>query len=78
MRTWILEVSGMHSEGCIDRIVQALSSLPGVVDATVSLLHSKVTVQCDERLPCAPIVKALEAAGYRPCEWSEDASAAFA
>ncbi len=65
MRTWIMEVVGLHSEGCIETITQALSSLPGVHDVTVSLLHSKITVQCDENLPFSRIAASLEAAGYR-------------
>ena len=71
MRTWIMEVVGLHSEGCIEKITQALSSLPGVKDVTVSLLHSKVTVQCDESLPFSRISASLETAGYRAEEWQE-------
>ena len=72
MRTWIMEVVGLHSEGCIDKITQVLLSLPGVHDVTVSLLHSKVTVQCDEAVPLARLISLLETAGYRPQEWQED------
>jgi len=38
-------------------------------------LHSKVTVVCDDRLHFSRIVNAIEKAGYRACEWSEDSAA---
>lgn len=77
MRTWIMEVTGLHSEGCIEKITQALSSLRGVKDVTVSLLHSKVTVLCDDETPPARIAAALENAGYRPEEWLGDDNCAL-
>ena len=72
MRTWIMEVTGLHSEGCIEKITQALLSLRGVKDVTVSLLHSKVTVLCDEGTAPDRIAAVLENAGYRPEEWQGD------
>ena len=72
MRTWIMEIVGLHSEGCIEKITQALSRLPGVQDVTVSLLHSKVTVRCDESLPLPHLTAALKKAGYRVEKWQEE------
>lgn len=75
MRTLMLEVSGLHSEGCIEKITQALTNLPGVEDVTVSLLHSKVSVVCDNRLHASRVVNAIDKAGYRAFEWMEDSAA---
>jgi len=43
-----INVVGLTSEGCIDRIVHALWGVAGVHDVVVSLLRSRVIVEFDE------------------------------
>lgn len=61
----IMKVYGLVSETCIDRIKHALSMVAGIQDVTVSLLRSKVIVECDDRKANnAEISVALLKAGY--------------
>ncbi len=69
MCTKILKVYGIVSEACIGKIKLALSKVAGIKDVTVSLLRSKVIIECSER--CArndDISLALLNAGYIPCD----------
>jgi copper chaperone CopZ len=69
MCTKILKIYGILSGACVDRIRPALSSVGGIENATVSLLRSKVIVECDERRAAnADISLALLNAGYIPCD----------
>ena len=69
MCTKILKVYGIVSDACIAKIRMALSKVTVIQSVTVSLLRSKVTVECSER--CArndDISLALLNAGYIPCD----------
>jgi len=47
MSSAIFPVIGMKCSGCAARITQALTALPGVETAVVSLQNGSVTVRCD-------------------------------
>lgn len=69
MNTKVLKVYGIVSEGCIDAIKFALSSVRGINEVTVSLLRSRVIVHCEPgRADNMDIAGALLAAGYIPCD----------
>jgi Cu2+-exporting ATPase len=61
-----LRIGGMHCAACAGLIEQALSKLPGVVDAQVSAAAHCATVRWDAGLtrPSA-LLRAIEAAGYQ-------------
>jgi copper chaperone CopZ/predicted peroxiredoxin len=59
-------IEGMSCQGCVDAITAALTEIPGVHSAKVSLGDKKAVVIADERkVPNAKIVAAIEAAGYK-------------
>ena len=59
-------IEGMSCQGCVDSITAALTEIPGVRSAKVSLGDKKAVVIADERkVPNAKIVAAIEAAGYK-------------
>jgi len=67
MQTDVFPITGMSSEHCQDNITQALSSITGVSNVSVSLLRSQVTVQYDpEQTKSAQLISALTNAGYTP------------
>jgi copper chaperone CopZ len=65
MKTTAIEVYGLFSEGCIDKIEWALKRMAGVEDVVVSLLRSRVTVSFDEnRIFATHLENAISEAGY--------------
>lgn len=60
-----LTVSGMSCGGCVTRVTEALTAIPGVGGVEVALSTGSVDVSYDERL-VQPIqmTSALERAGY--------------
>lgn len=62
-------VTGMTCSACSAHVEKAVSKLPGVKKASVSLLQNKLTAEFDEReTGPAAIIKAVEAAGYGAAE----------
>lgn len=65
VRTVVLDVEGMHCDGCVRRIAEFLEKTPGVVSAAVSLEEKRAVVGLstndliEERL-----IEAVVAAGY--------------
>ncbi len=62
------DVSGMSCASCQAHVTKAVSSLPGVKSAAVSLLAKNMVVDYDEKLVDeSAIIKAVESAGYGAC-----------
>lgn len=62
-------VTGMTCSACSAHVEKAVSKLPGVKKASVSLLQNKLTAEFDEReTDPAAIVRAVEKAGYGASE----------
>ena len=58
-------VEGMHCAGCVERVEQALSQVPGVIDASVNLATREARVSCAEDFPEEEQFRtALEKIGY--------------
>ena len=65
MQTEHLTVNGMSCGGCVSRVKEALTAIPGVGGVEVALSTGKVDVSYDERL-AKPVqmTSAVEKAGY--------------
>ena len=50
MLTEHLTVNGMSCGGCVTRVTEGLTALPGIGNAEVALLTGKIDVSDDERL----------------------------
>jgi copper chaperone len=60
-----LTVNGMSCGGCVTRVTEALTAIPGVGGVDVALSTGKVDVTYDERLAQrARMTSAVEEAGY--------------
>jgi Cu+-exporting ATPase len=60
----IFPVSGMTCASCVARVEKALSSVPGVVSASVNLASEKATVEYVEGTDIAEMQRAVRDAGY--------------
>ncbi len=60
----IFPVSGMTCASCVARVEKALSSVPGVVSASVNLASEKATVEYVEGTDIAEMRRAVKEAGY--------------
>jgi copper chaperone CopZ/predicted peroxiredoxin len=59
-------IEGMTCQGCADNITAALTGIPGVRSATVSLQDKKAVVLADEsQVATEKIIAAITAAGYK-------------
>ena len=65
MHTEHMKVMGMSCGGCTSKVTLALSAIPGVSDANVSLSSGEATVQFDEKQTSPSRLKdAVRGAGY--------------
>ena len=60
----IFPVGGMTCASCVARVEAALSSVPGVVSASVNLASEKATVEYTEGTNIADLRRAVKDAGY--------------
>jgi copper chaperone CopZ/predicted peroxiredoxin len=59
-------IEGMTCQGCADNITAALTGIPGIRSATVSLQDKKAVVLADEsQVTTEKIIAAITAAGYK-------------
>src|SRR5438067_13729605 len=59
-------VEGIGCAGCIRRIENGLSKLPGVIDARLNFTQRRLAIDWrDNEIDAAGIIKALEGIGYR-------------
>jgi P-type Cu+ transporter len=59
-----LQIQGMSCASCVGRVEKVLSKVPGVMHAHVNLASELATVDCAENTDLAPMLSALEKAGY--------------
>jgi copper ion binding protein len=59
-----LNVEGMSCQHCVNRVKKAVSAVPGVKSAEVSLESKTVTAELDAPAAAAQIKAAVEEAGY--------------
>ncbi len=65
MPTTILKIEGMTCDHCVHAVQQALSSVPGVKKAQVSLAQKQAVVESEGPLDLSATVKAIEEEGYK-------------
>ena len=63
-RKSIFPVSGMTCASCVARVEKTLSSVPGVISASVNLASEKATVEYLEGTELADLRQAVKEAGY--------------
>jgi len=75
----IFPVGGMTCASCVTRVEEALSSVPGVISASVNLASEKATVEYTDGTDVSDLRRAVKGAGYElgaETERSEDVSVA--
>ncbi len=60
-----LKIEGMTCDHCVHSVQQALSSLPGVIRARVSLAQKEALVESEGPLDLSAAIKAVEEEGYQ-------------
>lgn len=65
MPTTILKIEGMTCDHCVHSVQQALSSVPGVKKAQVSLARKQAVVESEGPLDLSAAMKAVEEEGYQ-------------
>ena len=60
-----LKIEGMSCNNCVQHVQHALSTVPGVKKAEVSLAQKQAVVQSEGPLDLAAAVKAVEEEGYK-------------
>jgi copper chaperone len=59
-------IEGMMCQGCVDTLTSALTKIPGVQSASVSLEHKRAVVLAEEaQVPTEKIVATIATAGYK-------------
>ena len=59
-----IQVEGMSCASCVTRVEKALTTLPGITEASVNLANETVLVSIDKAATPTKIVAALDDAGY--------------
>jgi copper chaperone len=65
MTVTTLKIEGMTCNNCVHHVQQALSSVPGVQSAEVSLAQKQAVVQSEGPLDFNAARKAVEEEGYK-------------
>ena len=69
MKKIVLEIEGMHCEGCVNRIKKVLKGLDGVNDAKVSLENKNAVIEYDEdKIEIEDLKQAVSDAGFEAKE----------
>ena len=61
----IFPVAGMTCASCVSRVEEALTSVPGVISASVNLASEKATVEYVEGIELGALRQAVKEAGYK-------------
>lgn len=65
MKKIVLEIEGMHCEGCVNRLTKVLKGLDGVNNTKVSLENKNAEVEYDEdKIDLDDIKQAIEDANF--------------
>jgi copper chaperone len=59
-----LDINGMTCNGCVKHVTEALRGVPGVTAVEVSLADQRAKIAHDSPIDRAPLVAAVESAGY--------------
>ena len=64
MKNIELNIEGMHCEGCVNRIKNALSTIKGIDSFNVSLEEKKLTISVKKEKTIDEVIKKIEALGF--------------
>jgi copper chaperone len=65
MKTTTIKIGGMSCDGCKKSVTRALTAVPGVGNAEVSLERAEATIAFDpEKVSKSALVEAVEDAGF--------------
>ncbi|WP_341909073.1 heavy metal translocating P-type ATPase [Polaromonas sp. YR568] len=65
LASWQFPVEGMTCASCATRVERALSSVPGVTEASINLATEQASVTAQANMSMATLTSAVEKAGYR-------------
>ena len=65
MKKLKLFIEGMHCASCASNIERSLKKVPGVKEASISLMLKKGTVEADDSVSEDEIKKAVARTGYK-------------
>ena len=65
MRKIKMSIEGMHCASCASNIERSLKKVPGVHEASVSLMLKKGTVEAEGNISDEELKKAVSRAGYK-------------
>ncbi|CAH1653865.1 Cu(+) exporting P-type ATPase [Chelatococcus asaccharovorans] len=71
-----IAVAGMNCASCVGRVERAIRTVDGVADVAVNLATGTATVALEPTGDVAPVLAAIEAAGYKPALEEADLSIA--
>ena len=60
-----LKVKGMHCASCAGNIERSLKRIPGLKNATVSMMTRKAIVEADDNVSEEEMKRAVSRAGYK-------------
>ena len=60
-----IEIEGMHCEGCVNRVTNVLSSIPGVKKCSVSLEDKKASLILSKEIPVSVFQEKVESIGFQ-------------
>jgi len=63
-KPFTLDISGMSCASCVSRVEKALLKVPGVESASVNLATERATITLADEGPVAPLLQAVQKAGY--------------
>lgn len=61
----IIEIEGMHCEGCVNRVTNVLSSIPGVKKCDVSLEDKKANLILSKEIDDSVFRERIESIGFQ-------------
>ncbi len=65
MKTITIKIEGMSCDGCVKSVTRALTAVPGVSNAEVSLARAEATVAFEpEKVAKPALVQAVQDAGF--------------
>ena len=65
MNSTVLKIEGMTCDHCVHSIQEALSGIPGVKKAEVSLSQKKAVITSDSPIDISNAIFAVEQEGYK-------------
>ena len=63
-----ITIEGMHCSSCASNVEKSLKKVPGVSEASVSVMTKKGFVECDNNVSNEALEKAVARAGYKTVE----------